>query len=142
MSKFEKSMEKIFDVVPVDFTEKTENKSDLVINQEPVENQLEADLNTDYNVVRKNYEEIIDKGKSAIDDILEIAKHSEHPRAFEVAATLIKNVTEANEKLIGLQKTMREVTKKSSGSGTTIDKAIFVGSTAELSKFLKNKSNE
>jgi Terminase DNA packaging enzyme len=142
MSKFEKSMEKIFDVVPVDFTEKTENKSDLVINQEPVENQLEADLNTDYNVVRKNYEEIIDKGKSAIDDILEIAKHSEHPRAFEVAATLIKNVTEANEKLIGLQKTMREMTKKSSGSGTTIDKAIFVGSTAELSKFLKNKSNE
>lgn len=142
MSKFEKSMEKIFDVVPVDFTEKTENKSDLVINQEPVETQLEADLNTDYNVVRKNYEEIIDKGKSAIDDILEIAKHSEHPRAFEVAATLIKNVTEANEKLIGLQKTMREMTKKSSGSGTTIDKAIFVGSTAELSKFLKNKSNE
>jgi len=142
MSKFEKSMEKIFDVVPVDFTEKTENKSDLVINQEPVETQLEADLNTDYNVVRKNYEDIIDKGKSAIDDILEIAKHSEHPRAFEVAATLIKNVTEANEKLIGLQKTMREMTKKSSGSGTTIDKAIFVGSTAELSKFLKNKSNE
>jgi hypothetical protein len=142
MSKFEKSMEKIFDVVPVDFTEKTENKSDRVINQEPVETQLEADLNTDYNVVRKNYEDIIDKGKSAIDDILEIAKHSEHPRAFEVAATLIKNVTEANEKLIGLQKTMREMTKKSSGSGTTIDKAIFVGSTAELSKFLKNKSNE
>jgi hypothetical protein len=142
MSKFEKSMEKIFDVVPVDFTEKTENKSDLVINQEPVENQLEVDLNTDYNVVRKNYEDIIDKGKSAIDDILEIAKHSEHPRAFEVAATLIKNVTEANEKLIGLQKTMREMTKKSTRSGTNIDKAIFVGSTAELSKFLKNKSNE
>jgi hypothetical protein len=142
MSKFEKSMEKIFDVVPVDFTEKAENKSDLVINQEPVENQLEVDLNTDYNVVRKNYEDIIDKGKSAIDDILEIAKHSEHPRAFEVAATLIKNVTEANEKLIGLQKTMREMTKKSTGSGTNIDKAIFVGSTAELSKFLKNKSNE
>jgi hypothetical protein len=136
MTKFEKSMEQIFDVAPVEVIEKEILPS--VIKQENTE--LDDDLQTDYETVRNNYEEIIEKGKDAIDDILEIARESEHPRAFEVAATMIKNVTEANEKLILLQKQMRDMKKgQKETSKTTIDKAIFVGSTAELSKLLKGK---
>jgi hypothetical protein len=136
MTKFEKNMEQIFDVAPVEIIEKETLPS--VVKQENTE--LDDDLQTDYETVRNNYEEIIEKGKDAIDDILEIARESEHPRAFEVAATMIKNVTEANEKLILLQKQMRDMKKgQKETSKTTIDKAIFVGSTAELSKLLKGK---
>jgi hypothetical protein len=136
MTKFEKSMEQIFDVAPVEVIEK--EALPAVIEKENTE--LDEDLKADYETVRNNYEEIIEKGKDAIDDILEIARESEHPRAFEVAATMIKNVTEANEKLILLQKQMRDMKKgQKETSKTTIDKAIFVGSTAELSKLLKGK---
>lgn len=135
-------MEKIFDVVPVEETKNPIVVSSIEASSSPIETRIDSDLSTDYEKVRKNYEEIIEKGKNAIDDMLHIAAQSEHPRAFEVAATLIKNVTEANEKLIALQKTMREMTKTKPSSGTTIDKAIFVGSTAELTKLLKNKDND
>ena len=100
------------------------------------------DLEKDYDKVRQNYEEIINKGVDAIDSILEIARESEHPRAFEVAATMIKNVADANEKLIMLQKQMREIQRasgKEPQTSTKIDKAIFVGSTADLNKMLKGK---
>ena len=136
MTKFEKNMEQIFDVTPIETTEKKMVPS--VIEKE--HSELDDDLQSDYETVRNNYEEIIEKGKDAIDDILEIARESEHPRAVEVAATMIKNVTEANEKLILLQKQMRDMKKgQKETSKTTIDKAIFVGSTAELSKLLKGK---
>jgi hypothetical protein len=136
MTKFERNMEQLFDVTPVEIIEET--LPTVVETKE--QTQLDDDLQEDYETVRTNYEEIIEKGKDAIDDILEIARESEHPRAFEVAATMIKNVTEANEKLILLQKQMREMKKgQKETSKTTIDKAIFVGSTAELSKLLKGK---
>jgi hypothetical protein len=136
MTKFERNMEQLFDVTPVEIIEET--LPAVVETKE--QTQLDDDLQEDYETVRTNYEEIIEKGKDAIDDILEIARESEHPRAFEVAATMIKNVTEANEKLILLQKQMREMKKgQKETSKTTIDKAIFVGSTAELSKLLKGK---
>lgn len=142
MSKFEKSMQEIFDVTPTikEFQTPTTIESNIPVVVSPIETKLENDLATDYKAVRKNYEDIIEKGVNALDDILEIAKQSEHPRAFEVAATLLKNVTDANEKFIALQKTMREMDKASQkeSNKTTIDKAIFVGSTSELNKFLKN----
>ena len=71
---------------------------------------------------------------------LEIARESEHPRAFEVAATMIKNVAEVNEKLINLQKQMKDITgAKNQGQLNVGKAAIFVGSTAELSKMIKNE---
>lgn len=130
-------MEQLFDVSPVEVIE-NETLPSTIVEKENTE--LDEDLQVDYEKVRTNYEDIIEKGKDAIDDILEIARESEHPRAFEVAATMIKNVTEANEKLILLQKQMRDMKKgQKESSKTTIDKAIFVGSTAELSKLLKGK---
>jgi hypothetical protein len=138
MSKFEKNMSDIFDVSP------TVVKENPIVVKEPIANdneRLDNDLQKDYNKVRQNYEEIINKGVDAIDSILEIARESEHPRAFEVAATMIKNVADANEKLIILQKQMREMNKAAGKeqTSTKIDKAIFVGSTADLNKMLKGK---
>jgi hypothetical protein len=138
MSKFEKSMEEIFDIIP----SSVETKPVVVAEKKTASgdgSKLDQDLSDDYRIVRHNYEEIITKGKDAIDEMIKIASESEHPRAFEVVATLIKNVSEVNEKMIILQKQMREMNK---GAGkesqkTTIDKAIFVGSTSELSKLLK-----
>lgn len=141
MGTFDKSMEKIFEVTPKVI------EDNPVVVQEPkqiqsIESKLENDLDVDYKKVRQNYEEIIEKGVDAIDSILDIARDSQHPRAFEVAATMIKNVADANEKLIMLQKQMREIQKasgKEPSVSTKIDKAIFVGSTADLNKMLKGK---
>ena len=76
-----------------------------------------------------------------MEELLQIAKAGQHPRAFEVFATLLKNMTDANDKLLDMQKKMRDMDgKKAPSSGDTkIDKAIFVGSTAELNKLIKNK---
>ena len=141
MTKFEKNMSEIFEVMP-----KVQETTAVVVQEpkqiQPVESKLDDDLDVDYRKVRENYEEIINKGVDAIDSILEIARESEHPRAFEVAATMIKNVADANEKLIMLQKQMREIQKasgKEPSVSTKIDKAIFVGSTADLNKMLKGK---
>ena len=140
MTKFEKNMSEIFEVEPKQIA-----STDIVVKEErPVveaESKLDNDLEKDYKKVRQNYEEIIEKGVDAIDSILEIARESEHPRAFEVAATMIKNVADANEKLILLQKQMREMNKAAGKEtqSTKIDKAIFVGSTADLNKMLKGK---
>ena len=102
--------------------------------------KLQKDLMKDYEDSRDRLKEIVSKGTLAIDDILAIARESEHPRAFEVAATLIKNVTDANEKLLGMQKQMKELTGSSKQNNLNVGRAaIFVGSTAELSKMIKSE---
>lgn len=102
--------------------------------------KLQKDLMKDYEDSRDRLKEIVSKGVLAIDDILAIARESEHPRAFEVAATMIKNVTDANEKLLGLQKQMKDLTGTSKQNNLNVGKAaIFVGSTAELSKMIKSE---
>jgi hypothetical protein len=100
---------------------------------------LDQDLTDAYNQSKENLQDIIDQGKDAMEEILQIAKASEHPRAFEVYGTLLKNVVDANKELISLQKQMRDMNGKKETNNTNIDKAIFVGSTAELSKLLKGK---
>jgi uncharacterized membrane protein YhfC len=92
-----------------------------------------------YEQSKSNLQDIIEQGKDAMDEILQIAKAGQHPRAFEVYGTLLKNMVEANDRLLKMQKEMREMDGKKKDNGDTkIDKAIFVGSTAELSKILKN----
>jgi hypothetical protein len=76
----------------------------------------------------------------AMEETLQIAKAGQHPRAFEVYGTLLKNVVDANKELLAVQKQMREMNKQNQPSGAThIDKAIFVGSTSELNKLIKGK---
>ena len=136
MNTFDKNMEKIFDVTPVEVPEK---QSLIPVKSDSEELDLKQDLTDAYEQSKSNLQDIIDQGKDAMDEILQIAKAGQHPRAFEVYGTLLKNMVEANDRLLKMQKEMREMDGKKKDNGDTkIDKAIFVGSTAELSKILKN----
>ena len=89
---------------------------------------------------RANYYNLIEKGNEALDGILEVAKESQHPRAYEVAANMIKNLSDVTEKLMILQKQQKELRgpEQQTPQSVNIDKAVFVGSTADLLKKLKN----
>lgn len=144
MNTFDKNMEQIFDVTPFP---NDKGINDTNTNKAPVlsvkynEPDLKQDLKDAYQQSRENLQGIIDQGQEAMQEILEIAKQGQHPRAFEVYGTLLKNMVDANKELLNIQKQMREMDeeKKSKTNGTNIDKAIFVGSTAELNKLIKGK---
>jgi hypothetical protein len=137
MNTFDKNMEKLFDVTPVE----QEAKPLVPVVTTPVEEgpDLKTDLHDAYQQTKDNLQELIDNGKDAMEELRQIAAAGQHPRAFEVYATLLKNVVDANKELLAVQKQMRTMDGKSKEGDTKIDKAIFVGSTAELNKFLKGK---
>ena len=95
----------------------------------------------DYNYARENYYNLIERNQNAVEEMLEIAKQSEHPRAFEVVGQLIRSGLEANKELMGLHKTKKELSTEKAPSNVT-NQAVFVGSTAELQKLLKVKRAE
>ena len=100
------------------------------------------DIKKDYDYTRGNLYSLIEKGQEAINGILELAGESEMPRAYEVAGQLIKNVADATDKLMDLQKKLKDIDETKSSKGpTNVTNALFVGSTAELSKLLKNGLN-
>jgi len=96
------------------------------------------DLKKDYEYSRGNLYSIIEKGQEALNGILELAQESEMPRAYEVAGQLIKNVADATDKLIDLQKKLKDIDEQKVKGPTNVTNALFVGSTAELSKLLKS----
>jgi len=99
------------------------------------------DIKKDYNYTRGNLYSLIEKGQEAINGILELAQESEMPRAYEVAGQLIKNVADATDKLMDLQKKLKDIEEEKVGKGpTTVNNALFVGSTAELAKLLKQQT--
>ncbi len=100
------------------------------------------DDDIDYNYARENYYNLIERNQDAVEEMLEIAKQSEHPRAFEVVGQLIKSGLDANKELMGLHKTKKELSIEKGGPTTTVNNAVFVGSTAELQKLLKGKRGE
>ena len=100
------------------------------------------DDDIDYNYARENYYNLIERNQDAIEEMLEIAKQSEHPRAFEVVGQLIKSGLDANKELMGLHKTKKELSIEKGGHTTTVNNAVFVGSTADLQKLLKGKRGE
>jgi hypothetical protein len=100
------------------------------------------DVKKDYEYTRGNLYSLIEKGQEAINGILELAQESEMPRAYEVAGQLIKNVADATDKLMDLQKKLKDVEEETQKGPTTVNNALFVGSTAELAKLLKQQSQE
>ena len=136
MSETDKNLAEILntDYIPV-----VSDKSD-----KPITVHSDSGENPDANYSRANYYNLIEKGNEALDGILEVAKESQHPRAYEVAANMIKNLSDVTEKLMILQKQQQELKPKEEQIAPTninVDKAVFVGSTAELLKQLKNESN-
>ena len=99
----------------------------------------EDDIDNDYKYQRENFYNLVERGTDAINGILELAKEGEHPRAYEVAGQLIKNVAEVTEKLGDLQEKMKKLKDVPNNAPQSVTNALFVGSTAELQKILKSK---
>ncbi len=124
------------------------NISDEVVQPEVVEDKIEKvresvdDVKKDYEYTRGNLYSIIEKGQEALNGILELAQESEMPRAYEVAGQLIKNVADATDKLMKLQKELKDVNEESTKGPTNVTNALFVGSTADLAKLLKSESQK
>jgi len=116
------------DVMPVEV-----KKSKQVIVPE------DKDPDIDFETGRKNLYNLLDKGNEAIDGILELAKEGEHPRAYEVAGQLIKTVSEVSQNLLDLQDKLKKIKDVSNTGPKSVTNALFVGSTTELHKMLKEK---
>ena len=107
------------------------------------ERHIKSDIEKDYDYTRGNLYSIIEKGQEAINGILELAQDSEMPRAYEVAGQLIKSVSDATDKLMDLQKKLKDVEEEKASKGpSTVNNSLFVGSTAELAKMLKSVNIE
>jgi len=107
-----------------------------------VEEKDKGDIDNDYKYSRENYYNLIERGQEAIQGILDIAREGQHPRAYEVAGQLIGQVAGTVDKLQDLQKKLKDLKELPNKTSTNIKQALFVGSTAELQKMLKNENTE
>ena len=139
MEKYDE-LNKEFNVTP---TEVTVDESQVVVgvDREKPDRLTKTDIEKDYEYTRGNLYSIIEKGQEAINGILEVAQESDMPRAYEVAGQLIKSVSDATDKLIDLQKKLKDVNEETVAKGpSTVNNALFVGSTADLAKLIKSES--
>lgn len=135
MKKLNQTLSDVLDIEPITYDEV---KDDLP-STEVVE--ITSKIDDDAEFARTNLRSLIEKGNTAMDELLTVAKASEHPRAYEVAAGLIKNLADLNKDLLEIQKRKRDLLpkdKQDNGGNVLVDKAVFVGSTAELVRLLKN----
>ncbi len=131
MSEVEKNLNQVLEIE--DAPQPTEDKPIVVIPK---------DAEQDFDYSRSNYYELIEKGNLALDGILEVAKESQHPRAYEVAANMMKNLSDMTDKLMLLQQQRKQLEGgNNKAPQVQVDKAVFVGSTADLLKKLKNDGN-
>ena len=100
------------------------------------------DIENDYKYQRENFYNLVERGQNAVEGILELAKESDHPRAYEVAGNLIKQVAEVTEKLGDLQEKMRKLKEVPDTAPQNVTNALFVGSTAELQKMIKGRKDD
>ena len=135
-----KKLDKTFNITPE--VVKEEPKSIERVNPPPVR-LTKSEITRDYEYTRGNLYSIIEKGQEAIDGILELAQESEMPRAYEVAGQLIKSVSDATDKLMDLQKKLKDVNAEEKNSPTHVtNNAMFVGSTADLAKLIKGEKTK
>ena len=133
MSKTDKKLSEIFDLDPISTTIEPVQTVELVTVEDDV-----VDSDTDY--ARKNIRNLIDKGNVAVDNLLQVSKESEHPRAYEVVAGLMKTMADLNKDLLELQKRRKDLKPQleNTGGNITVEKAVFVGSTADLLKQIRD----
>ena len=135
--KMTKKFDQLDDAFNVATEVVTETLPTKVERQKP-DRLTKDDIEKDYEYTRGNLYSIIEKGQEAINGILELAQESEMPRAYEVAGQLVKSVSDATDKLMDLQKKLKEVEEEKERSPTNVTNALFVGSTNELAKMLKD----
>jgi len=144
MSNLEKTLSETLNV-EIEKEEEMENLPVVESKNEIIPIEQAAEEDTEF--ARDNIKNLINKGSIALDNLLQVARESEHPRAYEVAATMIKNLSDSNKDLLDLQKKRKDLSPNNDSivgntKNMNIDKAVFVGSTTELVKFLKNKQEE
>ncbi len=134
MKKLNEKLSEVLDVEPIQF-EVTEKESE----SKEIQPLSPTVVDDDAAFARCNIRSLIEKGNQAMDDLLNVAKASEHPRAYEVATGLIKNLADLNKDLLEIQKRRKDLSPQEASSvkNVNVDKAVFVGSTAELMKLLK-----
>ena len=135
-----------FDSVTEAFDASSEIVSSEPEQVKPVQKEVDAvktDTRKDYEYTRGNLYSLIEKGQEAVNGILELAQETEQARAYEVAGQLIKSVADATDKLLDLQKKLKDVEEESQSKGpTNVTNALFVGSTADLAKLLKQNKQQ
>ena len=138
MKDFEKNMEEIFDI---DMSGGEIVETEQVTEQVPVKS--EDDQKKDYEYSRGQLYSLIEKGREALDGALEVAQESGHPRAYEVAVNAMKQVADTTDKLLDLQRKMKDLDAPTKKAGpTTVNNTMFVGSTADLQKMLKDAAKK
>ena len=135
MSKFD-AINNSLDIEVVDEDESLSSKK-----ESKVLDKNKDDSTRDYEYTRGNLYSLIEKGQEALDSIMEVAQEGQQPRAFEVVSQLIKNVADTTDKLVDLQQKMKVLKEEDSRGPSTVNNALFVGSTAELQKLLKKQSD-
>ena len=124
-------LNKAFGDEPTELQKHVEKTKELKKSETP-------DVQQDYETSRAQLHSLVMKGQEAVDGILDVARASDHPRAYEVAGQLIKHVADTTDKLIDLQTKMKELDKEDKKGPTSVTNAMFVGSTSDLQKMLKN----
>ena len=137
--KIDDRLSDIFDVPKL--PEKTGEVIDAATGE--IIESTDSKIDSDYDKSRSNLHDLLSKGHEALAHALEVAKQSEHPRAFEVLSGLMKNLADMNKDLLEIQKRKKDLAPKAEAQNNlSIDKAVFVGSTAELVKMLKTQKQE
>jgi hypothetical protein len=113
-------------------------KKEVVKTERVVPVVTDDDSDSDFQYARENLYNLIERGQDGLDELLEIAKASQHPRAFEVVGQLVDKLTTTNKELLNLHKSKKDI-KTEKGGPTSVNNNLFVGSTAELQKFLKKE---
>jgi len=142
MSKLE---DKVNEILGIDKKEPAETTAELKEFKAPVprkEDKESPDIDNDYKYSRENYYNLIERGQEAIEGILDIAREGQHPRAYEVAGQLIGQVAGTVDKLQDLQKKLKDLKDVPNKTSANIKNALFIGSTAELQKMLKNEDTK
>ena len=135
MKKLNANLSEIFDVEPIKEVSKEEILPAVIEYADPV--------NADADFARENIRELVTQGNQAVNELMLIARDGQHPRAFEVLSGLMKNLADMNKDLLEIQKRKKDLAPKAEAQNNlSIDKAVFVGSTAELVKMLKTQKQE
>jgi hypothetical protein len=132
-----KKLDQIFDITPME-----ESKKEYPL--QTISTSKENDQEDDYQLARSTLRKLIIKGETALDDMIELARNSEHPRTFEVAGQLIKTMSDVSKDLIGLQKQVKDLQDKPEDKQQigTQNNIMFAGSTSDLLKMLKNENSK
>ena len=135
MKKLNANLSEIFDVEPIKESTQVETLPAVVEYADPV--------NADADFARNNIRELVTQGNQAVNELMLIARDGQHPRAFEVLSGLMKNLADMNKDFLEIQKRKKDLIPKTEAQNNlNIDKAVFVGSTAELVKMLKTQKQE